>query len=113
MDDDDDDIFKSDDDDDDMNEYDEKEDSEDMNEDINFNNKFNLLHIINDTQALFEYCIILRKQYRKALKQLNILDEDYTRDVFASYAKLEVIVKDFQFGIENENNDNDFWDFVF
>ena len=50
---------------------------------------------------------------------MNILDEDDTRDVFASYANLEVIVKDFQFGIENENNDNDneknedFWGFVF
>ena len=61
----------------------------------------------------------MRKQYRKALKQLNILDEDDTRAVFASYAKLEVSVKDFQFGIENENNDNDneknedFWGFVF
>ena len=43
------------------------------------------MHIINDTQALFEYCIILRKQYRKALTQLNILDKDDTRDVFASF----------------------------
>ena len=65
------------------------------------------MHIINDAQALFEYCIILRKKYRKALKQLNNLDEDDTRAVFASYAKLEVIIKYFQFGIENENNDND------
>ena len=91
----------------DMNEDEEREDSEDMNEDINYNNKFNLLHIINDTQALVEYCIILRKKNRKALKQLNNLDEDDTRAVFESYAKLEVNVKDEQYGIENENNDND------
>ena len=64
------------------------------------------MHIINDVQALFEYSIILRKEYRKALKQLNNLDEDDTRAVFASYAKLEVSVKDEQYGIENENNND-------
>ena len=102
-----------------QNEEEQREDSEDMNEDINYNNKFNLLHIINDAQALFEYCIILRKKYRKALKQLNNLDEDDTRAVFSSYLKMDVSVKYYQFGIENKNNDNynetneDFWDFVF
>ena len=57
---------------------------------------------------------------------MNNLDEDDTRAVFASYAKLEVCVKDEQYGIENENNNNDngkndndneknydFWDFIF
>ena len=81
------------------------------------NNNFHLLHIINDTQSIFEYCIKLRKEYRKALKQLNDLDEYDARAVLKSYAKLEVIVKDDQFGIENENinneSDDDFWDFVF
>ena len=99
----------------------------DVNEDTEENtdvygdndNKFHLLHIINDTRTIFEYCIKLRKEYRKALKQFNNLNEEDTRTVIKSYAKLEVIVKDDQFGIENDNNNNnnesddDFWDFVF
>ena len=35
---------------------------EDMDEDINNDDKFHLLHIINDTQAIFKYCRILRKE---------------------------------------------------
>ena len=87
-----------------------------MDGDMNYNNKLHLLHIINDTQAIFEYCRIMRKEYRKALKQFDNLNEDDTRAVLKSYAKLEVSVKDEQYGIENENNnekDDDFWDFVF
>ena len=99
---------------DDDNEYTE----EDTDIDGDNDNKFHLLHIINDTRSIFEYCIKLRKEYRKALKQFNNLNEEDTRTVIKSYAKLEVIVKDDQFGIENDNNNNnesddDFWDFVF
>ena len=85
----------------DINKDEKREDFKDMNEDINYNNKLHLLHIINDAQAIFEYCRILRKEYRKALKQLNNLNEDDTRAVLASYSKLEVSVKDEQYGIEN------------
>ena len=62
----------------------------------------------------------MRKEYRKTLKQLDNLNEDDTRAVLKSYAKLEVSVKDEQYGIENVNNNNydkekndDFGDFVF
>ena len=92
--------------------------SDDEDEDVDNDNKFHLLHIINDTRSIFEYCIKMRKEYRKALKQFNNLNEEDTRSVIKSYAKLEVIVKDDQFGIENDNNNNnesddDFWDFVY
>merc|ERR1712082_394982 len=78
-------------------------------------------NIINETRSIFEYCIKLRKEYRKALKQFNNLNEEDTRSVIKSYANLEVIVKDDQFGIENDNtnnnnnneNNDDFWDFVY
>merc|ERR1712082_313822 len=78
-------------------------------------------NIINETRSIFEYCIKLRKEYRKALKQFNNLNEEDTRSVIKSYAKLEVIVKDDQFGIENDNknsinnneSNDDFWDFVY
>merc|ERR1712208_97139 len=90
---------------------------EDTDMDVDNDNKFHLLHIINDTRSIFEYCIKLRKEYRIALKQFNNLNEEDTRSVIKSYAKLEVIVKDDQFGIENDDNNNesddDFWDFVF
>merc|ERR1712055_275413 len=90
---------------------------EDTDIDVDNDNKFHLLHIINDTRSIFEYCIKLRKLYRNALKQFNNLNEEDTRTVIKSYAKLEVILKDDQFGIENDNNNNesddDFWDFVF
>merc|ERR1711936_1516984 len=93
---------------------------EDTDIDVDNDNKFHLLHIINDTRSIFEYCIKLRKEYRNALKQFNNLNEEDTRTVIKSYAKLEVIVKDDQFGIENDNNNNnnnesddDFWDFVY
>merc|ERR1712237_75505 len=87
-------------------------------EDVDNDNKFHLLHIFNDTRSIFEYCIKLRKEYRKALKQFNNLNEEDTTSVIKSYAKLEVIVKDDQFGIENDNknnneSDDDFWDFVY
>merc|ERR1712030_266257 len=91
--------------------------SDDEDEDVDNDNKFHLLHIINDTRSIFEYCIKMRKEYRKALKQFNNLNEEDTRSVIKSYAKLEVIVKDDKFGIENDNNNNnnnesddDFWD---
>merc|ERR1712208_89605 len=90
---------------------------EDTDMDVDNDNKFHLLHIINDTRSIFEYCIKMRKEYRKALNQFNNLNEEDTRTVIKSYARLEVIVKDDQFGIENDNNNNesddDFWDFVF
>merc|ERR1712055_77348 len=92
---------------------------EDTDIDVDNNNKFHLIHIINDTRSIFEYCIKLRKEYRNALKQFNNLNEEDTRTVIKSYAKLEFIVKDDQFGIENDNNNNnnesddDFWDFVY
>merc|ERR1712055_494267 len=86
-------------------------------ENIDNDNEFHLLHSINDTRSIFEYCIKLRKLYRNALKQLNDLDEYDKTKVIESYAKLEVIVKDDQYGIENDNinneSDDDFWDFVF
>ena len=44
----------------------------------------------------------MRKEYRKALKQLNDLDEYDKKKAIKSYAKLEVRVKDDLFGIENE-----------
>ena len=57
----------------------------------------------------------MRREYRKALKQLNDLNETDKQKVIESYAKLEVSIMDEQFGIENENNNEkeDFWDFVF
>merc|ERR1712082_282162 len=103
-------------------EHNDNEDTEEeMDMDDDNDSKFNLLHIINDTQSIFEYCIKLRKEYRKALKQFNNLNEEDTRSVIKSYAKLEVIVKDDQFGIENDNtnsdknneDNDDFWDFVY
>merc|ERR1712082_582315 len=95
--------------------------SDDEDEDNDNDSKFHLLHIFNDTRLIFEYCIKLRKEYRKALKQFNNLNEEDTRSVIKSYAKLEVIVKDDQFGIENDNknsnnnneSNDDFWDFVY
>ena len=97
------------------NENEDTEEDTDMDDDND--NNFHLLHIINDTQSIFEYCIKLRKEYRKVLKQFNNLNEEDARSVIKSYAKLEVIVKDDQFGIENDNDNNetgdDFWDFVF
>jgi len=98
-------------------EHEEHNHSDDEN--IGNDNEFSLLHIVNDTRSIFEYCIKLRKLYRNALKQLNDLDEYDKTKVIESYAKLEVIVKDDQFGIENDNNNNnnesddDFWDFVY
>merc|ERR1712002_1363893 len=105
--------------------HDLEHDNDDTEEDTDMyddnDSKFHLLHIINDTQSIFEYCIKLRKEYRKALKQVNNLNEEDTRSVIKSYAKLEVIVKDDQFGIENDNtnsnknneDNDDFWDFVY
>merc|ERR1711895_105767 len=94
-------------------EHDNDDTEEDTDMDDDNDNNFHLLHIINDTQSIFEYCIKLRKEYRKALKQFNNLNEEDTRSVIKSYAKLEVIVKDDQFGIENDNinneSDDDFW----
>ena len=57
----------------------------------------------------------MRREYIKALKQLNDLDEYDKQKVIESYAKLEVSIMDEQFGIENENNNekDDLWDFVF
>merc|ERR1712208_163869 len=100
------------------NDNDNEDTEEDTDIDVDNDNKFHLLHIINDTRSIFEYCIKLRKEYRNALKQFNNLNEEDTRSVIKSYAKLEVIVKDDQFGIENDNNNNnesddDFWDFVY
>merc|ERR1712002_1046148 len=102
-------------------EHDNDDTEEDTDMDDDNDSKFHLLHIINDTQSIFEYCIKLRKKYRKALKQFNNLNEEDTRSVIKSYAKLEVIVKDDQFGIENDNknsnnnneSNDDFWDFVY
>merc|ERR1711895_376729 len=102
-------------------EHDNDDTEEDTDMDVDNNNKFHLLHIINDTKSIFEYCIKLRKEYQKALKQFNNLNEEDTRSVIKSYAKLEVIVKDDQFGIENDNknsnnnneDNDDFWDFVY
>ena len=100
---------------------DNEDTEEDTDIDVDNDNKFHLLHIINDTRSIFEYCIKMRKEYRKALKQFNNLNEEDTRSVIKSYAKLEVIVKDDQFGIENDNtnsnnnneDNDDFWDFVY
>merc|ERR1711936_1444344 len=58
-------------------------------ENIDNDNEFHLLHSINDTRSIFEYCIKLRKEYRNALKQLNDLDEYDKTKVIESYAKLE------------------------
>ena len=58
----------------------------------------------------------MRREYRKALKQLNDLDEYDKKKVIKSYAKLEVSVKDEKDGIENGNEDcnkDDFWDVLF
>merc|ERR1711936_509450 len=98
-------------------EHNDNEDTEEDTDEEMLDNEFTLLHIINDTRSIFEYCIKLRKECRKALKQLNDLDEYDKTKVIESYAKLEVIVKDDMFGIENDNinneSDDDFWDFVF
>merc|ERR1711888_27605 len=96
------------------------EESDDDHDDI-FNSddedddEFHLLDLINDIESTLEYCIAMRREYRKALKQLNDLDESDKQKVIESYAKLEVSIMDEQFGIENENNNEkeDFWDFVF
>merc|ERR1712055_488610 len=82
-------------------EHEEHNHSDDEN--IDNDNEFHLLHSINDTRSIFEYCIKLRKLYRNALKQFNNLNEEDTRTVIKSYARLEVIVKDDQFGIQNDN----------
>ena len=76
---------------------------------------FHLKYLIDDITSIHDYCIVLRKEYRKALKQLNDLDEYDKMKAIESYAKLEVKVKDDMFGIENEidEKDDDFWDFVF
>ena len=95
---------------DDVSENDDDDDTEEEED------TFHLLYLINDIGAIHEYCMGLRKEYRKALKQLNNLDEYDREQVIKSYAKLEVSVKDEQQGIENENdncNKDDFWDFVF
>ena len=66
---------------------------------------------------MYEHCIQLKKAYRKCLKNLNDLNESDRKKVIQSYATLEVKIKDDQFGIENEENDEcgkeDYWDFVF
>merc|ERR1711888_487497 len=88
-------------------EHDNDDTEEDTDMDDDNDSKFHLLHIINDTQSIFEYCIKLRKEYRQVLKQFNNLNEEDTRSVIKSYAKLEVIVKDEIYGIENDNINNE------
>ena len=92
------------------------DDDENSNTDDEEEDTFHLKYLIDDITSIHDYCIVLRKEYRKALKQLNDLDEYDKMKAIESYAKLEVKVKDDMFGIENENNnenDDDFWDFVF
>ena len=36
---------------------------------------YNLTYLIKDITSIHDYCIAMRKEYRKALKQLNDLDE--------------------------------------
>ena len=54
---------------------------------------YNLTYLIKDITSIHDYCIALRKEYRKALKQLNNLDEYDRKKPIESYAKLEVRVK--------------------
>ena len=49
---------------------DDDDDDEDEYEDT-----YNLTYLIKDITSIHDYCIALRKEYRKALKQLNYLDE--------------------------------------
>ena len=92
----------------------DEENSED-NDDEEEEDTFHLTYLIEDITSIHDYCIGLRKEYRKALKQLNDLDEYDKMKAIESYAKLEVKVKDDMFGIENEveEKNEDFWDFVF
>merc|ERR1711888_329128 len=94
---------------------DDNEESDDEESDDEDDDEFHLLDLINDIESTHEYCIAMRREYRKALKQLNDLNESDKQKVIESYAKLEVSIMDEQFGIENENNNEkeDFWDFVF
>ena len=64
---------------------------------------FVLLYLIADIGAMYEHCIQLKKAYRKCLKNLNDLNESDSKKVIKSYARLEI--KEDQFGIENEEND--------
>ena len=93
----------------------DEENSEDNDEEEEEEDTFHLTYLIEDITSIHDYCIVLRKEYRKALKQLNDLDEYDKMKAIESYAKLEVKVKDDMFGIENEveEKDDDFWDFVF
>ena len=77
-------------------ENDEEDDEEDEEEDT-----FHLKYLIKDITSIHDYSIVLRKEYRKALKQLNDLDEYDKKKAIESYAKLEVKMKDDMFGIEN------------
>ena len=95
----------------DMDEDEEKETDDEEEDDDNY-----LLYLINDIGEMYEYCIKLKRAYRKALKNLNDLNENDRKEVIERYATLEVKIKDDQFGIENENvecGNDDFWDFVF
>ena len=89
--------------------------SDDEDDDVYDEDVYGLVYLINDITSIHDYCIGLRKEYRKALKQLNDLDEYDKKKAIESYAKLEVRVKDDLFGIENEvdEKDDDVWDFVF
>ena len=73
-----------------------------------------LLYLINDIESIHNYCAGLKREHRKAFKQLIDLNEYERHKVIKSYAKLEVKIKDDKFGIENENDDESeyFWEFV-
>ena len=106
---------EGDDDNDDEESDDEESDDDIFNSDDEDDDEFHLLDLILDIESTHKYCIAMRREYRKALKQLNDLGESDKQKVIESYAKLEVSIMDEQFGIENENNNekDDLWDFVF
>merc|ERR1711888_119404 len=63
---------------------------------------FHLTYLIEDITSIHDYCIGLRKEYRKALKQLNDLDEYDKQKAIESYAKLEVNVFEFRDKLEED-----------
>ena len=115
----------------DENERDTEDESESDTEDQD------LLEIINDIKATFNYSLQLRKKFREKIEDMEEYESEEWKKILKSYAKLEASVKDENEGldsveekedeVEDENDEGekgedegkdddlekeDFWDFI-
>ena len=79
----------------DENERDTEDESESDTEDQD------LLEIINDIKATFNYSLQLRKKFREKIEDMEEYEQEEWKKILKSYAKLEASVKD-----ENEGLDS-------